>query len=43
MELEPFDITVELGILLLDGQDNASAKLLTIFLWIKKEGASNKV
>jgi len=42
-EHEPSSIAVKLGILLLDGLDNACAKPLTIFLWIKKEGASNKV
>jgi len=42
-KLEPFGITVKLGILLLNDLDNVRSKSLTIFLWIKKEGVSNKV
>jgi len=42
-KLEPFSITMELGILLLNGLDNMGTKPLTIFLGIKKRGAANKM
>jgi len=37
-ELEPFSITMELGVLIFDGLDNAGTKPLIVFLGIKKEG-----
>jgi len=42
-ELEPFGITVELGILLFNGLDNVGTEPLTILLGIKREGVANKV
>jgi len=43
MELEPFGITVKVSIMLFNGLDNVSAKALSVFLWVKKEGVPNKV
>jgi len=42
-ELELISMAMELSILLFNGLDNASMESLTILLWIKQEGVTNKV
>jgi len=42
-ELETIRMAMKLSILLFNGLDNAGTEPLTVLLWIKQEGAANKV
>ncbi len=43
MEFEAFRLLVEFGIVVFKGLDNVGVEPLAILLWVKHEGAANKV